>query len=255
MRRNEGGPGRRQPKPRAHRAVILAIVIVIGVVASVVALAAVVPYKQRAQLELKELTPGEIDDLYAQLQTVDRVMRRMKIRYWLTGGSLLGAVRHRAQIPWDDDVDICVPIEHRPAMLSKEFADALAEAGLMYDGDMKISRRPGVPRVDGTMPVHAKNRSDPSKTVESHYTYPWVDVFYVEQDAQGRWSFVKEWHREKWPNETHQVPNDAIFPTKPCQLGPVIAQCPSDSHRELVAAYGKDYMTEIKKWNHTIERD
>ncbi len=45
------------------------------------------------------------------LQTLDEICTKHHLRWFLSFGGLLGAVRHHGFIPWDDDLDVCMPAD------------------------------------------------------------------------------------------------------------------------------------------------
>lgn len=42
------------------------------------------------------------------LDELDRICRKHGIKYMVSYGTLIGAIRHNGYIPWDDDVDVCM---------------------------------------------------------------------------------------------------------------------------------------------------
>ena len=57
------------------------------------------------EIGLKELQQLELDLLLA----LDAVCKKHHLRYYMDGGTLLGAVCYDGFIPWDDDIDIKMP--------------------------------------------------------------------------------------------------------------------------------------------------
>lgn len=59
---------------------------------------------------MKEMNHREVQQCLLQMvKWFDEYAREHKLTYYLSGGTLLGAVRHKGFIPWDDDVDLMMP--------------------------------------------------------------------------------------------------------------------------------------------------
>ncbi|MDR3052838.1 MAG: LicD family protein [Coriobacteriales bacterium] len=68
----------------------------------------------RISIGLEELKSIELGILKA----FDAFCKTHDLTYWIAYGTLIGAVRHKGFIPWDDDIDILMPYDHYRRLLN-----------------------------------------------------------------------------------------------------------------------------------------
>ena len=78
----------------------------------------VVDTEKRARRLAPTTGPEIILGLYQLLKDTDTLLTEHHIPYFITGGTLLGAVRHQGIIPWDDDVDIGILDTHQQSFIA-----------------------------------------------------------------------------------------------------------------------------------------
>ncbi|WP_022867700.1 LicD family protein [Schaalia vaccimaxillae] len=126
------------------------------------------------------------------LGELDRICRELGIRYAVYGGTAIGAVRHRGFIPWDDDVDVCIPrddydrlIVEGPALLGPDYVL------LSQETDPDYPKTFGILGLAGTDFV-------PGVAAQRDYRVPiGVDLFPLDRIPRDRRAYVRQ-NRRTW---------------------------------------------------------
>ena len=73
---------------------------------------------------MKELSLRDIQLIELNiLNYLDSKCKKLNLRYGLTSGSVLGAIRHKGFIPWDDDIDVVMPRPDYELLISEMQSD------------------------------------------------------------------------------------------------------------------------------------
>lgn len=92
--------------------------------------------KMEEKLSFREAQLGA----YEILKFLDELCRKHKFRYFLMYGSLIGAVRNKGIIPWDDDVDIMMPRKDYDQLISycREHGDDI-KPFVLFENSLNIN--------------------------------------------------------------------------------------------------------------------
>ena len=83
------------------------------------------------------------------LKKINKVCQKYGISYWLDFGTMLGAIRHKGFIPWDDDIDIAMlrtDFEKFLAIYKDEFPESTYS--INYQGFLQIHIKDTLVQVD-----------------------------------------------------------------------------------------------------------
>jgi lipopolysaccharide cholinephosphotransferase len=132
------------------------------------------------------LSLKEMQQVYLELlKEFDELCRHHGLRYDLAGGSLLGAVRHGGFIPWDDDIDVCMP---RPDYLRLLELKAQGKLKLSQERDVISHRDQTFARHFGRYVRHDVRRlSDMAE--DNDCPYIGMDIFPIDGLPEGDLAF------------------------------------------------------------------
>lgn len=130
--------------------------------------------------ELKQIQIGLINEF-------DKICRENNLKYSAGGGTLLGAVRHKGFIPWDDDIDIVMLRDDYEKLLSLKFEnDNYAVKSHRYCKDYYY---PFAKMIDKRTVLLEKNRPENTMGV-------YIDIFPLDYVKENDNKFQKDMKKE-----------------------------------------------------------
>ena len=200
----------------------------------------VLPAHLRVEGEIYLLKDDFVLSLRKLIVKVSYVLDKMGVEYWLTGGSLLGAVRHNA-IPMctDDDIDMGIHVKDKERLFSAEFTNecALVDLNTLYffNNDENVADKIGAA-------VRVQLDSGP------FYKTCTCDLFFYETDKIEQKIYKLDgWDGDETVRSTKEIHNiNTMFPLQHLNVDGIDVNIPKQPKTVLITQYGNDVLEVVK---------
>lgn len=141
----------------------------------------------KAGIDADNKTLKKIQDInYDMLQEFDLICRRHSIEYFLNFGSVLGAVRHKGFIPWDNDIDTVIKRHEYEKLM--QYRNEISEQYFWLEPDCLEKKKyfDCVPRL-GYRFAHVKEDEDFCNYYNNLYSGIHLDIFLIDKTRDNLW--------------------------------------------------------------------
>ncbi len=163
--------------------------------------------------------------LYKLLYFIHNIFIKFNIQYWAIAGTLIGAIRHKGIIPWDDDGDLAVWKSDIKKISSKKVLNEFKKYGITVKH---------IHEWDGSHLIKIFYKS----TDKSSFTLPFVDIFPMRLGSD-KVEYSYKWARELFPKEYFKL--EELYPLKLVHFGSQKILVPN-SKSSISRMYGKSWI-------------
>lgn len=180
------------------------------------------------------------------MSKIHNILTTNNIKYWVEGGSLLGAVRHEGIIPWDDDIDI--------GILDKDFEKIIPLfEKQMYDETMQIKLERST---NDMIKVFISDLWLKNKETGQIFGTPTIDFFKYTK-ANGKIELASIGDRRRFKN-CYYMKNE-LFPLKKYKFNNICVMGANNALPFLFRYYGNDCLTnykiDVRKMENALQKD